>query len=176
MQDFLRANMEPAVIQDMAFYVMNIDSPEEARKELEQVLGVESEDYSQASLVMRSQKLNFINSYLEKRFAIASKKKQKPIKVDLSKKNIEKIQKELLGPGFAAQRICYCMARTHELVGNCMACGKIVCALEGRGACMFCGHQVVAKGENPNSLPEKASFIQAVQHKDKLIDYDRNAE
>ena len=94
----------------------------------------------------------------------------------MSKKNIEKLQKELLGPGFVGKKTCYCMAREHDLIGNCLACGKIVCAVEGRGACLFCGHQVVAKGEVPGSLPEKASFIQAVKHKNKLIEYDRNTE
>lgn len=41
------------------------------------------------------------------------------------------------------------MAIEHELVGNCLACGKVVCEIEGRGDCMFCGHPVLPKGEIP---------------------------
>lgn len=29
-------------------------------------------------------------------------------------------------------------ATIHELIGNCMSCGKIICEQEGRGACFFC--------------------------------------
>lgn len=176
MGDFLRASMEPAVIQDMAFYILNLPDIESVRQELESILGLEVENHSQSTLLLRSHKLNFIDSFIEKRFAVHAKKKQKPVKIDMNKKNIEKIQKELLGPGFVGKKICYCMAREHELVGNCLACGKIVCAVEGRGACLFCGHQVVAKGEVPMSLPEKSAYSQALKHKNKLLDFDRNAE
>ena len=176
MGDFLRSSMEPAVIQDMSFYILNIPDPDQARQELESILGLEVENHSQQSLLLRSHKLNFIDSYIEKRFAIHKKKKQKAVKVEFSKKSLEKVQKDLLGPGFVGKKMCYCMAREHELVGNCLACGKIVCAVEGRGACMFCGHQVVAKGEVPVSLPDQASYSQALKHKNKLLDYDRNAE
>lgn len=176
MGDFLRASMEPSIIEDLTIYILNIDNADSARAELELTLGLELSDHSQGSLLLRSRKLNFIDMFIEKRFAVASKKKQKPVRVELNKKNIENVQRALMGPGFAGKKKCYCMAREHDLIGNCMACGKIVCALEGRGACLFCGHQVVAKGEVPGSIPEKASFIQALKHKDKLIDYDRNAE
>lgn len=176
MNDFLRASMEPATIQDIVFYILNIDSPDQAKYELELILGLEIEDHSQQSLLTRSHKLNFIDSYIEKRFAIVSKRKQKPVKVEFSKKNLEKIQKELCGPGFTSKKICYCMARDHDLVGNCLACGKIVCSVEGRGPCLFCGHQVLPKGETPASLPDKSSYMQAIKHKNKLLEYDRNAE
>ena len=176
MSDFLRSSMEPSIIQDMAFYILNIPTAIQAKTEMESILGLEIEDHSQSSLLLRNHKLAFIDSFIEKRYGVHTKKKQKPVKVDLSKKNLEKIQKELTGPNFVGKKICYCMAREHELVGNCLACGKIVCSIEGRGACLFCGHQVVAKGEVPVSLPDKTSYIQAIKHKDKLVDYDRNTE
>lgn len=178
MSDFLRATMEPSVIEQITCYILNIDDPTEARKELEQTLGLDYEldNHSQSSLLLRNHKCNFIDSYLEKRFAKKPAKKSKPVKIGFSKKNIEKIVNELNGPAFNEQKLCYCMAREHELVGNCLACGKIVCALEGRGICLFCGHNVVAKGQVPASLPDKSTLIQAIKHKDKLIDYDRNAE
>ena len=52
------------------------------------------------------------------------------------------------GGGGGQQRLmCDCQAREHELVGNCLACGKIVCAQEGPGVCLFCGrYEVRGKG------------------------------
>lgn len=31
------------------------------------------------------------------------------------------------------------MATKHQLIGNCVACGRVMCAQEGAGACLFCG-------------------------------------
>jgi DNA-directed RNA polymerase subunit RPC12/RpoP len=179
MLDFLRSSMEPAVIDQITTYILNIDNSDTARSELEQTLGLiqDLDNHSQSSLLTRNHKMNFIDSYIEKRFQKKPEnKRRKEVKVDFNKKNIEKIAKELQGPAFGQKKICYCMAREHELVGNCLACGKIVCAIEGRGPCMFCGHQVLVKGQMPSSLPDKSSLIQAIKHKDKLIDYDRNTE
>ena len=176
MGDFLRSSMEPEIIKDMTFYILNMSDPDQSRQELESILGIEVDDYSQQSLILRSHKLNFIDSFIEKKFAIRPKKKQKPVKVEMSKKNIEKIQRDLMGPGFVGPKICYCMAREHELVGNCLACGKIVCAMEGRGNCLFCGHRVVAKGEVPGTIPDQMTYAKALSHKNKLLDYDRNTE
>jgi hypothetical protein len=42
------------------------------------------------------------------------------------------------------QRIkCDCMAQKHELINNCLSCGKIVCTQEGEGNCLYCGKLVV---------------------------------
>ena len=42
---------------------------------------------------------------------------------------------------------CECQARKHELVSNCVACGRVVCAQEGSGPCLFCGALVVTREE-----------------------------
>lgn len=39
-------------------------------------------------------------------------------------------------------------AARHPLLGNCLYCGKIVCAQEGVGPCLFCGNAV---GEAPGA-------------------------
>jgi hypothetical protein len=31
------------------------------------------------------------------------------------------------------------MALKHKLLGNCIMCGRVVCAQEGYGVCLFCG-------------------------------------
>uniref|UniRef100_A0A1I8ACF5 Zf-C2HC5 domain-containing protein n=1 Tax=Steinernema glaseri TaxID=37863 RepID=A0A1I8ACF5_9BILA len=42
---------------------------------------------------------------------------------------------------------CDCQARVHDLILNCLNCGRIVCAQEGSGPCFFCGELVVSRAE-----------------------------
>ena len=42
---------------------------------------------------------------------------------------------------------CRCQARKHELVSNCLNCGKVVCQQEGSGPCFFCGSLVCTAEE-----------------------------
>ncbi|CAG9327415.1 unnamed protein product [Blepharisma stoltei] len=177
MSDLLRSLNDPQMITEMANYILTIQEPDQVRAELSSMLGVEDDDTSQSSLLLRARKLDFIDSFIEKRFAIQKKiKKKKPVKIEMNKPNMERLQKELNGPAFVSKRLCYCMATTHELIGNCLACGKIVCAIEGRGPCMYCGHMVVPKGEVPQTLPDEKSYIQAIQHKEKLLAFDQNTD
>lgn len=37
---------------------------------------------------------------------------------------------------------CNCVAQKHELINNCLSCGKVVCAQEGEGPCLYCGNIV----------------------------------
>ncbi|GMS83246.1 hypothetical protein PENTCL1PPCAC_5421, partial [Pristionchus entomophagus] len=59
---------------------------------------------------------------------------------------------------------CSCQARIHELVRNCLGCGKIVCAQEGSGPCYFCGTLVCTKEQrevlNRNSRQSKELYKQ----------------
>ncbi len=98
------------------------------------------------------------------------------------------------------RRRCQCEATKQELIGNCLSCGRIVCVQEGSGPCFTCSALVCTKAERQNILAETAegkermlaslgvsgkdkkglrdiasSFEKAVAHKDKMLDYDRNA-
>jgi hypothetical protein len=33
---------------------------------------------------------------------------------------------------------CECQASKHSLVRNCLECGRVICAQEGPGPCLFC--------------------------------------
>ncbi|XP_029354797.1 activating signal cointegrator 1 [Echeneis naucrates] len=98
---------------------------------------------------------------------------------------------------------CDCLAQKHKLINNCIACGRIVCEQEGSGPCLFCGKLVCTKEEQEilqrdsnksqklrkklmgdcvqrDYLPHqeakmKAGLEKAVQHKDKLLEYDKNS-
>lgn len=99
---------------------------------------------------------------------------------------------------------CDCLAQKHKLINNCMTCGRIVCEQEGSGLCLFCGSLVCTKeeqeilkrdsnksqklrkkllgdrSEEKDYLPHqeariKAGLEKAVQHKDKLLEFDKNS-
>ncbi|NWY69318.1 TRIP4 protein, partial [Erithacus rubecula] len=42
---------------------------------------------------------------------------------------------------------CECLGQRHNLVNNCLQCGRIVCLQEGSGPCLFCGALVCTKEE-----------------------------
>ncbi|CAG5867045.1 unnamed protein product [Menidia menidia] len=98
---------------------------------------------------------------------------------------------------------CECLAQKHKLINNCISCGRIVCEQEGSGPCLFCGslvctseeQEVLQRDSNKSQklrkklmadcgerelLPHqeakiKSGLEKAVQHKEKLLEYDRNS-
>ncbi|KAJ8417954.1 hypothetical protein AAFF_G00227970 [Aldrovandia affinis] len=104
---------------------------------------------------------------------------------------------------------CECLAQKHQLINNCMTCGRIVCEQEGSGPCLFCGNLVCTREEQEilqrdsnksqklrkklmgdrilqadasekDFLPReearvKVGLEKAVQHKDKLLEFDKNS-
>lgn len=98
---------------------------------------------------------------------------------------------------------CECLAQKHGLINNCISCGRIVCEQEGSGPCLFCGSLVCTKEEQEilqrdsnksqklrkklmgdcgdrDYLPHqeavmKAGLEKALQHRDKLLEYDKNS-
>ena len=54
------------------------------------------------------------------------------------------------------RHLCDCMAAKHKLIGNCLACGRIVCAQEGSGPCLFCGDYTVGV---PGAGRSRSSFF-----------------
>ena len=69
--------------------------------------------------------------------------------------------------------MCFCQGMHHRLLGNCTACGLVVCEQVGNdGPCLFCGAYVDYK-ENVKNNSE--AFLKAAAVKDRLLDYDRNS-
>lgn len=87
---------------------------------------------------------------------------------------------------------CDCQASKHDLVNNCLHCGRIVCRQEGSGPCMFCGNLVCSEEEQRmiNSQSKKGEHLkkslmeqkktkgldEAISQRDRLIRYDRESE
>ncbi|GIZ03906.1 activating signal cointegrator 1 [Caerostris extrusa] len=116
--------------------------------------------------------------------------------------NAADIEKEkILLPG---RRECNCEASKHDLINNCLECGRIVCKQEGSGPCFTCGNLVCTPKEQEaiirqsktgmklyhklvnlqcDSRQQKENYISnddklksALEHKDKLLEYDRTIE
>lgn len=72
------------------------------------------------------------------------------------------------------RQICYCQCTRHNLVNNCVNCGKIVCEQEGEGPCLFCGSWV--DRETTYDIGEdQFEYEVALGNRDRLIEYDVNA-
>jgi hypothetical protein len=66
--------------------------------------------------------------------------------------------------------MCPCLAQEHDLIGNCLQCGRIVCELEDYGDCLFCHASKDVIHWNDVSAEVKD---QAIDQKNRLIQYDR---
>ncbi|TKR70570.1 hypothetical protein L596_022577 [Steinernema carpocapsae] len=68
---------------------------------------------------------------------------------------------------------CECQARIHELVHNCLSCGRVVCTQEGSGPCMFCGELVVSNEERAilenGSNTQRKKLLTALTGKAELV-------
>ena len=85
---------------------------------------------------------------------------------------------------------CKCQAQKHDLINNCIKCGRVVCKQEGSGPCLFCGHLVCTKEEQEvlnrgsrksDKLMEKLlksteAQSKAELHKNTLLEYDKTSE
>lgn len=81
---------------------------------------------------------------------------------------------------FKQGKPCSCQAWQHNLVSNCLSCGKIVCEQEGEGPCSFCGALVLKEGStyaglSDVGLPLSEAEAEAEAYAKRLVDYDRNA-
>uniref|UniRef100_A0A2H1VUL3 SFRICE_003987 n=1 Tax=Spodoptera frugiperda TaxID=7108 RepID=A0A2H1VUL3_SPOFR len=87
---------------------------------------------------------------------------------------------------------CDCQASKHDLVNNCIQCGRVVCTQEGSGPCLFCGNLVCTPEEQKEinsktkgaaklmeSLMERSrpkGWEAALSHRNRLLEYDRTSE
>lgn len=87
---------------------------------------------------------------------------------------------------------CDCQATSHNLVNNCLGCGRIVCEQEGSGACFFCGKLVCSEEEQRliNSQTKKGDNLkkslldtkrpkgldEAMAQRNRLLEFDKNSE
>lgn len=111
-------------------------------------------------------------------------KKKTSTKTAKTATNSQKTNDDPLKP----RRMCNCQATSHRLLGNCLRCGKIICQEEGEGPCLFCELVLRPKLERkgvdmedelvkePSDMTDEelSAFITAQDHKEKLLEFDRN--
>ncbi|KAI8910862.1 hypothetical protein EDD86DRAFT_203795, partial [Gorgonomyces haynaldii] len=91
---------------------------------------------------------------------------QKPIKKK-KKKRMERVGNAPLG--FEGREVCECMATEHQLITNCLECGKIICEYEGTESCPSCGTSIAG------TVTLSGDYDTALARKERLLDYDQNA-
>ncbi|KAL1504602.1 hypothetical protein AB1Y20_008386 [Prymnesium parvum] len=69
----------------------------------------------------------------------------------------------------AGRHQCGCNAQRHALLHNCLSCGKVICAQEGAGTCLFC------ESDPHVGLWHAATSLEATRRKERLLDFDRSA-
>ncbi|EAR92830.2 zinc finger, C2HC5-type family protein (macronuclear) [Tetrahymena thermophila SB210] len=99
-----------------------------------------------------------------------------------TKKGKKKINLE--APLLPGRQYCQCHAQVHNLINNCLVCGRVICEQEGAGPCFFCGNDVLAKGQraefgqDEEAFPEfqdpNSDIQKAIQHKNKMIEFDKS--
>ncbi|EGR33130.1 thyroid hormone receptor interactor 4, putative [Ichthyophthirius multifiliis] len=72
------------------------------------------------------------------------------------KKGKKKINLE--APLFPGRQFCQCHAQMHNLINNCLTCGRIICEQEGIGPCFFCGNEVLQKGQRADFGKDEEEF------------------
>lgn len=78
-------------------------------------------------------------------------------------------------PGSTQARPCACMGTIHDVIGNCLHCGKIACEQEQGGRCSFCGEAITLPISYDEALQQglDEATLTAIAHKDKLLRFDR---
>lgn len=61
---------------------------------------------------------------------------------DNEKNTLKEIQSILSAKN---RKICSCEAQIHDLLENCLNCGRLACESEGPGKCFFCGSIVLSQ-------------------------------
>jgi hypothetical protein len=91
---------------------------------------------------------------------------------------------------FLGRHKCDCEAKRHTLINNCVNCGRIVCAQEGAGPCLFCESLVCSPEQQAilqsntrqadnlyNKLMDRKpnkGLEDSLKQRDKLLEFDRN--
>ncbi|XP_026671864.1 activating signal cointegrator 1 isoform X2 [Ceratina calcarata] len=92
---------------------------------------------------------------------------------------------------FKGRHKCNCEATKHNLINNCLNCGRIVCTQEGSGPCFFCEELVCSQEEQAilsnnskqsdrlhnkliNHKPNNNALEESIKQRDKLLEYDRD--
>ncbi|KAF0991260.1 hypothetical protein HZS_6211, partial [Henneguya salminicola] len=69
---------------------------------------------------------------------------------------------------------CDCLGQKHDLINNCLNCGRIVCIVEGSGPCLTCAKNVPKMTQiQPKNVNTNTNF-EAFKARNRLLNQQRN--
>jgi len=208
----LSAILQFEVQTDMAEYIISMQSEQDLDEYCQSLLDIKSLVHKQFLLDLKKRHKLFnqkpvvsvLNSHTIKQNA-KTQEKENNIDIDKKQKKNESKSKNkkyvnmFTNEGLNRQEVflkgrhkCNCQASKHDLINNCLNCGRIVCKQEGSGPCVVCNELVCSNEEklllNFNNNKSKQLYNQlieqtvkanaddqALEHRNKLLEYDRTS-
>jgi hypothetical protein len=67
------------------------------------------------------------------------------------------------GPSINLNAKCGCFGTRHDVINNCLGCGRVICTAEGERPCPFCGELVLSNEtlDNPEQFERVVSELRA---------------
>nr|XP_049700890.1 activating signal cointegrator 1 [Helicoverpa armigera] len=198
---------------DMIKYILSIESEKDLNEYMKTLLDFDNPQHKGFFLELCKKKFPSRASLPKQQKKKISKNKQQtdfisneapvpppePVEADSKSKKKTKFVNLYSQEGKNAQVViikgrhhCDCQASKHELVNNCIQCGRVVCKQEGSGPCLFCGNLVCTPEEQKElntktkgaaklmeTLMERSrpkGWEAAVSHRNRLLEYDRTSE
>lgn len=188
--------------EDLAQYLISMESSRDVEDYLQSMLDLSNPEHRQFVEMLLNQlghthetgasQTNYIppaNKHSVKNLSSGSKKRVKQVNLFSSE---GRAKENVILPG---QHKCECQATKHPLIRNCLECGRVICAQEGPGPCIFCSSnnlQATKRDAAPASAAKKGgkkksgnaaakpspneAFENALAHKERLLEYDRTSE
>ncbi|XP_050352168.1 activating signal cointegrator 1 [Nymphalis io] len=200
------------VPEDLIKYILSIENENDLNEYLKTLLNFENSQHknfylelikkkfpSKGSTQTKQQKKKIAKNKQQQDFVSTEANSQSQVETDAKSKKKTKFVNLYSQEGKNAQVVllkgrhrCDCQASKHELINNCLQCGRVVCKQEGSGPCLFCGNLVCTPEEQREinaKTKSSAKLIEtlmdrsrpkgweaAVSHRNKLLEYDRTSE
>ncbi|XP_078034387.1 activating signal cointegrator 1 [Augochlora pura] len=217
MEEWIQRNLSELVdfpvTEDIVTYLMSIENERDLDKALHDLLDCTNHRHEKFIIDFKKRALNKDQGYRkindasnestkknEKKKARMKSKEKRENKQFQENVKVEKIEKKRvkytnLNPSDGQKFLlkgrykCDCEARGHELLNNCVNCGRIVCVQEGAGPCFYCNELVCSpKDQMTLSTDSKQADLiynklinqkpvkgveEYIKQRDKLLEYDR---
>ncbi|XP_011347344.2 activating signal cointegrator 1 [Ooceraea biroi] len=200
------------VPDDLSRYIMQMENETDLENYLTELLGNENPKHKQFMIECKKQRAfynsqtgykktnnndNATNKQNDKKKGKTKGKENVQIQETTKPEKLEKKKNKfvnLLSHGdiiLKGRHRCDCEAKRHTLINNCLNCGRIVCAQEGAGPCLFCESLVCSPEQHIilqsntrqannlyNKLMDRKSnkgLEDSLTQRDKLLEFDRNS-
>jgi len=185
--------------EDVAQYLMSMESSRDVEDYLQSMLDLSNPEHRQFVEILLNQLGHSYGQEAQQTKPTSQSKNPSSQNPSASSKKRAKQVNLFSAEGKAKENVvlpgqhkCECQAAKHPLIRNCLECGRVICAQEGPGPCLFCNSNSLeaTKGKAPPAGTAKkggkkksgkaiadpnAAFTNALAHKEKLLEYDRTS-